>query len=357
LTLTGFIIGSAAGQLVIGPLSDARGRRGLLLGGATAFTVLSLACAVCSNGPLFVLLRLAEGIVAGGALAICRAVVTDTYRGDRAAAAFGAIASVTFLGPIVAPALGGVILHFGDWRAVFVTIAAFGLIMTVALAAGVPESLPPARRHPAGLRDTAARMAALLRQWSFMRHVVVQCLATAGFFTYIGGSSFVLQTVFGAGPALYTVIFATNAAAMAVAGLVFRMIVVRAGAERLRAVGVTACTVAAVALLATALAARHGGAPIAVPWALLCVVVAGMGLVLPATTALAQEAGRHAAGTAAALQGGLSFLVGAAVTPLTGIAGYHSLVPMALAMTLFYVAALVAVVLSHRRVTAEATAG
>jgi DHA1 family bicyclomycin/chloramphenicol resistance-like MFS transporter len=210
---------------------------------------------------------------------------------------------------------------------------------------GIPETLPPQRRQQSGLGRMASRMRVLARQRSFMRHVVIQCLAGAGFFTYIGGSSFVLQSVFDVDPSLYTVIFASNAAAMAGAGLVFRSVVLRHGAVRLRAVGVSACSVGSAALLVVAVVAPDDSrVPLAVPWALLCVVVAGMGLTMPATTALAQEAGRHSAGSAAALQGGSTFLTGALVTPLTSIAGYRTLLPMALMMAVFFIAAFVTMV-------------
>lgn len=345
LTLTTFIVGFALGQLVIGPLSDARGRRALLLAGAIAFTVLSLACAVSPTGPVLVALRLCQGVVAGGGAAIGRAVVTDTKRGNRAAATFGAISSLTFLGPVVAPLVGGIVLGQGTWRTVFAVLAAFGALMVLAVFVGIKETLPRDRRQPAGLGQMASRIKVLAQQWSFMQHVAVQCLAAAGFFTYIGGSSFVLQSVFDVGPSLYTVIFAGNAAAMAGAGLVFRFVVLRHGAVWLRAVGVCACSVGSAALLVVAVVAPDDSrVPLAVVWALLCVVVAGMGLTMPATTALAQEAGRPSAGSAAALQGGSTFLTGALVTPLTSVFGYRTLLPMALVMAVFFIAAFVAAV-------------
>ena len=86
-------------------------------------------------------------------------------------------------------------------------------------------------------------------------------------------------------------------------------------------------------MLVVAVADRSAALPLAVPWVLLAVVVAGMGWCIPGTTSLAQEAGRRAGGTASALTGGLTFLVGAAVTPLTGVLGYTTLLPMALLMT------------------------
>ena len=116
---------------------------------------------------------------------------------------------------------------------------------------------------------------------------------------------------------------------------------VRRGAAVLRAVGLWASAGAAVALAVVAALAGDGVA-LAPVWALLAVAVAGMGLVIPSATVLAQEAGRRSAGTAASLSGGLSFLVGALATPLTGVTGQQSVLAMALMMAALLVAAVVA---------------
>ncbi|WP_176730789.1 multidrug effflux MFS transporter [Micromonospora mirobrigensis] len=348
LTMTAFIVGVAAGQLLLGPVSDSRGRRRIVVASSVTFAVLSAVCAVAPNGAVLVAARLGQGIAAGSGVAVGRAMVTDAWRGADAAARFGTIASVTFLGPVLAPAAGGLILAHGTWRTIFVALTVLGAAMAVAVLVGLPETLPRERRHPSGPADAGARMLDLLRDWGFLRHIVVQCLATAGFFTYIGGSSFVLQTSLRISPGTYTIVFATNAAAMAVTAVLFRVLVRRYGAARLRTLGVVAATVAAAGLLVLALADPAGRLPLAAPWALLCLGVGGMGFVYPATTALAQEAGRRAAGTAAALQGGLSFLTGALVTPLTGLLGYDSLLPMALCMTVFFLAASAALLAARR---------
>ncbi|GAB3598523.1 multidrug effflux MFS transporter [Angustibacter peucedani] len=339
LTLTAFIVGVAVGQLALGPLSDGRGRRPFLLGGTVAFTALSAACALAPTGPSLVGARLAQGVVAGCGVAVGRAVVSDHWQGTAAAARYGTLAAITFLGPVVAPAIGAVVLGWGSWRSVFWLLTAVGVLMTVAVARWIPESLPPSARQGHGLAHSLARMADLARDGGFMRHVVVQCLATAGFFVYIGGSAFVLQTTYGVSQTTYAVLFATNAAAMAVTSLGFRLLVGRVGPARLRTVGVTVATLASAGLLVVALTRPHVGSPLAVPWVLLCLVVAGMGLSIPGTTALAQQAGDRARGTASALQGGLTFLVGAAATPLTGLVGYDTLLPMAELMLGFFVAA------------------
>ena len=349
LTLTAFIIGIAGGQLTLGPLSDGFGRRRLLLGGAAAFTLMSLVCALAPNGPLLVSARLVQGLAAGCGVAIGRAVVGDIYSGDEAAKRYGTLAAINFLGPVIAPAIGGAILTVGSWRTIFAVLTGFGLIMITGVFLGIPETLPPEQRHGGGLRDTVTRMGDLLSDWLFMRHVAIQCLSIAGFFVYIGGSSFVLETVYGISATRYAVIFATNATAMAITSLTVRVLVARAGAARLRTIGVVTAASASFGLAGVGLLGRHELPPLALPWVLLCCVTAGMGLVIPATTALAQEAGRRARGTASALQGGLSFFVGALVTPLTGIVGYRSLLPMGLLMAGFFLCAITLLVLSRAR--------
>jgi MFS transporter, DHA1 family, multidrug resistance protein len=339
LTLTAFLIGMAFGQIVLGPVSDGRGRRSLLLAGAIGFTLMCVVCAIAPSGPLLVLARLIQGLAVGCALVVGRAVVADVYTGDEAAKRYGTLAAINFLSPVIAPALGGLILIVGTWRTVFWALSGLGLIMITAVWFSIPETLAPADRHSGGLRDTGARMADLLRDWSFMRHVVIQCVATAGFFTYIGGSSFVLQTVYGISPERYSAIFATNAIAMAISSLLFRLVVVRVGSRLLRTLGLATACSATLALLGIALVQPQGSAPLILPWVCLCWVTFAMGLVIPASTVLGQQAGDRARGTAAALLGGLAFFVGALMTPLTGVIGYTSLLPMALLMAGFFAAA------------------
>lgn len=338
LTITGFIVGLAVGQLVAGPVSDGRGRRGVVVGSATAFTVVSLLCVVAPSAPLLVALRVLQGLVAGAGVAVGRAVVSDSHEGPAAARAFGTLAAITLLAPVIAPAVGGLVLEVADWRAVFGLMAALGALMLGAALVGVPETLPPQRRQRGGLGALGARVADLGRDRAFLHPVAVQCLATAGFFVYIGGSSIVLQGALGISSGTYSLVFATNAAAMAATSLAFRLTVVRVGPLALRRVGLLTSTAGALALLAVELAGA-GGAPLGAVWPLLTVVVAGMGFTLPASTVIAQEAGRRSAGTASSLLGGSGFLVGAAVTPLTGLVGDESVLAMAALMVPGFVVA------------------
>jgi len=337
LTMTFFIAGMALGQLVSGPVSDGRGRRTMIVVGAAVFALTSVACALSPTGWTLVGARAVQGLVAGTGVAVGRAVVSDRYDGPRAAAMFGTLASFSLIGPVVGPGIGGLLLGFGDWRTIFWFLTGLGVLMTTLAVLGIPETLPPGRRQANGLRDVGARMHDLLTDRVFVAPVAVQCLTTAGFFVYIGGSSIVLQSQLGLSPHGYALLFSTNALGMVLSSLAFRLLVVRTGAAVLRTWAMVTTYAAGIVLCAICLLAPGHQPPLALVWAPLTVMTTGLGMFLPASTAILQHAGRRSAGTASALGGGLPFFVGALTTPLTGLLGSQTVLTMAGATAFFYV--------------------
>lgn len=335
LTITTCIIGLAIGLFAGGTLSDVLGRRRLLLASTGAFLILSLLAASAGSIELLIACRLVQGAVAGMGASIARAVVSDCFEGTAAATRFGALSTISLLAPVLAPAIGGAMIEVTSWRGVFVLMAALGAVQLMAILLGVPET--SGRRGADGapapeVLRLLPRVRTLLADRRFSGAVLVQCAATAGFFVYIGGSSFALQEHYGIGAGLYSAVFATNAAGMALASLGFSVLAGRLTPGTLRAAGVLASAAAAAVLLVLALA-TGGDPPFVAVWACLFVVVSGMGFTQPATTTIAQEAGRWAPGTASSLQGGLAFLVGALATPLTGLVDGASVLVMASFMT------------------------
>ncbi len=335
-TMTTFIAGLAIGQLLSGPISDARGRRRIVVGACAVFTVMSALCAMASTGWLLVGERAVQGLAAGACVAVGRAVVNDTYRGRAAAATFGTLSAVSLTAPVIAPALGGLLVTFGDWRTVFWFLAVVGVAMTVAAIYGLPETLPPARRQPGGLSQLHHRTRDLLTDRRFAAPVAIQCLTVAGFFVYIGGSSFVLQDGVGISQREYTVVFMTNAVAMVTSSVLFRVLVMRTGPVLLRRWAVVIQTTAVATLFLACLVAPGHQPPLAVVWVALAGMTFGLGSYLPANASIAQQAGRRYAGTASALGGGLPFLSGSLTTPLTGALGHQTVFTMATCMAIFF---------------------
>src|SRR4051812_10663103 len=245
LSVTLFIIGVAAGQLTLGPVSDGRGRRGLLVGSAIVFTLTTLLCALTTNGPSLVALRFVEGLAVGCGVAVGRATIADVATGEEAARRLGTLAAITFLAPVVAPAIGGAVLLVANWRVIFAGLTGFGAVMIVAALTSVPETLPLHRRAAPGLRQAVLRMADPLRDWNYTRHIAILSLATGGPFTYLGGASFVLRSVYGFTPTRISAVFAVNSAAMAGTSWLFRVLVGRVPIGRLRMAGLTVAAASA----------------------------------------------------------------------------------------------------------------
>ncbi len=157
LTLTTFFVGMALGQLVGGPVSDARGRRRPLLLSLAVLTVASVACAVSPSIQLMMVARFVQGLSGGWAMVTARAVVVDLADGPRLVRSLNLIAGVAGIAPIVGPLVGAAILQFTDWRVSFWVVAGLGALMVVAAALWIPESLPAGKRHRGGLTALARR--------------------------------------------------------------------------------------------------------------------------------------------------------------------------------------------------------
>ena len=144
LTLTTFFIGMALGQLIGGPVSDSRGRRGPLLMALIGLTVASVGCAFSPSITAMMVARFVQGLSGGWAMVTARAVIVDLSRGPQLVRSLNLVAGVGGIAPIVGPLIGAVILQLSHWRVSFWVVAALGALMIVAVALGIPESLPEA---------------------------------------------------------------------------------------------------------------------------------------------------------------------------------------------------------------------
>ncbi|MDX6732677.1 MAG: transporter, family, multidrug resistance protein, partial [Baekduia sp.] len=218
LTLTACLLGLAAGQLVGGPISDARGRRGPLLAGLAVYVVASALCALAPSVGVLIALRFVQGAAGSFGIVIGRAVVRDLHEGREAARLFAALILVNGVAPILAPVIGAGILHVTSWRGVFAVLAVIGAGLLVVVAAVLGETLPAADRHAGGLRATLRTFRELLGDRGFVGCVLSAGLAFAAMFAYISGSPFVLQDVYGASPAVFAVLFGINGLGIVLAG-------------------------------------------------------------------------------------------------------------------------------------------
>lgn len=339
LSITAFLIGLAAGQILLGPISDALGRRLVLLTGTSLFAVFSLICAVAPSIEIFNVARLIEGFSAAAGIAVARACLTDWFYGTREAARhFSTLSAIVVVAPVAAPILGGMVLGLALWRTIFVVLAVFGFLLAVIVAAWLPESLPRDRRRGGGLARTFKAMPSLLRRRALVGYLLTSSFAGAALFMYISGSAFVFRDAYGVSSAGFTLIFAVNALGALVGSVAFGRLAARVRINTLLVVGLI-MGLAAMAVLVTLLVTIGDSLPIT--WVGLFVAVTGIGIVFPATMTVVQSLGHDAPGAASGLIGGGQFVFGAAASPLVGLFATATAIPMTvLILTAFAVSVL-----------------
>ncbi|MFG3015577.1 multidrug effflux MFS transporter [Streptomyces cinerochromogenes] len=329
LTLTACMAGLALGQLLVGPLSDRWGRRRPLLTGLAVYLAATALCALAPTVETLTAFRLVQGLAGAAGVVIARAVVRDLYDGVAMARFFSTLMLISGAAPIVAPLVGGQILRVTDWRGVFVVLTVIGALLTALVWLRLPETLPPAERHRGGTGETLRAMRSLLADLPFTGYMLAGGFAFAALFAYVSASPFVIQEIYGASPQTFSLLFGLNSVGLVAAGQINgKVLVGRVSLDKVLAVGLTVIVLAATALLlmSTGALGDTGLVPVA---AALFVLMSAMGITLPNAQSLALLRTRHAAGSASALLGTSSFLVGAVASPLVGVAGEHTAVPMA----------------------------
>ncbi|NJQ16112.1 multidrug effflux MFS transporter [Streptomyces bohaiensis] len=329
LTLTTCLLGLALGQLIIGPMSDQLGRRRPLIVGMVCYVVASAACALAPGIEALTAFRLLQGLAGAAGIVIARAVVRDLYEGVAMARFFSTLLLISGVAPIMAPVLGGQMLRVTNWRGLFVVLAVLGLILVLIVARWLPETLPREQRHSGGVGPALRTMGGLFRDRVFTGYLLAGALTFATLFAYVAASPFVVQEIYGGSPQTFSLLFMINSIGLvAVSQINGKILVGRVSLNRVMAVGLVIITIAAVALLLVTAGAfgDAGLVPVSVG---LFVLMAAMALVLPNANSQALTLTPHAAGSASALLGASQFFIGAVASPLVGIAGEHTAVPMA----------------------------
>ncbi|GIH78917.1 multidrug effflux MFS transporter [Planobispora longispora] len=327
LTLTAFLAGLAAGQLLIGPISDRFGRRSPLIIATAVATLAGAACALAPHIGVLIAARFVQGFAGSAGIVIARAVVADRVTGPAAARIFALLASIGGIAPVVAPLAGGALVPAG-WRSEFWALTVISVLMLLGSLLVVRESLPAERRHTGGLDATGRTMRRLLADRGYVGYVLAFALGFAGLMAYISASPFVLEGVLGLSTTAYTVAFAVNALGMVATGLISSRLVGRFGPRALLTVGQGLVLV----LSAVLLAMFALGLPAAAVLPVLFVLVGSFTLIMGNGSALAIGRARWASGTASAVMGALQFALGALVSPLVGIAGEDTALPMGIAL-------------------------
>ena len=325
VSLAMYFIGIACGQIFYGPLSDRFGRKRALYLGLTVFVLSSAGCALAHDVRTLVVWRLFQALGGCAPLVVPRAVVRDHFDERGSARMLSVLILVMGSAPILAPLVGGQLLVTFGWRSVFWLLAAYGTLFLVLVAWLLPESLPRERRRPQPVRRVMETYGRLLRDRTYVGHVLTGGLIFSGLLAYIAGSPFVFIELFGVPPQQYGVFFGMNAIGIVTASQVNRYLTGRMEPRRIVQLVLPVAMTAGVALVLAAATGFGGFAGILVP---LFAFIACHGFVMPNTTAMAMAPHGAVAGSASALLGTLQFVLGALAGALVGVLGNGTAVPL-----------------------------
>ena len=336
LSLTFCLLGLALGQLISGPISDARGRRTPLVIGMAVFIIASILCAITSSIVLLCILRLIQGLAGATGIVISRAIVRDYYTGYEMTKFFALLMLVNSIAPIIAPTVGGQVMRFTSWEGIFVILSIIGLGILIGVIFKLPESLPIEKRQTGGIKQTVSSMGMMLKDRIFMGYCLASGFVFAGMFAYISGSPFVLQDIYGISPQGFGLAFAINSIGIVAASQISSRLSRTVGEKKLLIFGLIQAFLGGLVLFIMVLL-DLGLFGILIP---LFFVVSSVGLVAPSSTSLAMQRQGSNAGSASAFIGLAQMGLGAIATPLVGLGGSLTAIPMGLVIAISTLCAL-----------------
>ncbi|MBE7355885.1 multidrug effflux MFS transporter [Staphylococcus haemolyticus] len=330
LTLSLFMIGLGLGNLFVGPISDSIGRKKPLVISMIIFALASLGIVFVENIWIMVFLRFIQGFTGGAGAVISRAIASDMYRGNELTKFLALLMLVNGVAPVIAPALGGLILSFTVWRMVFVILTLFGVLMVLGSLFKVPESLSIENRDSSGVNVIFSNFKSLLTTPRFVLPMLIQGVTFIMLFSYISASPFLVQKIYGVSPLHFSWMFAGVGITLIIASQIAGKLVDYFHPQvLLRAF--TIIQIFGVVIVSLTLI-NH--------WHFALLVIGFIVLVAPVTGvatlgfSIAMEERTTGSGSASSLLGLLQSLLGGLVTPLVNLKGEYNSMPYIIIISL-----------------------
>lgn len=324
MTLSTYILGFALGQLIYGPMADSIGRKPVILGGTLIFAAAAVACALAQTIDQLIILRFFHGLSAAAASVVINALMRDLYPREEFSRMMSFVMLVTTIAPLLAPMVGGAVMIWFSWHAIFWILAIAALLASAMIAFFIRETLPPERRQPFHLRTTVGNFASLFRHKRVLSYMLASGFSFAGMFSFLSAGPFVYIEVNHVSPQDFGYYFALNIVFLFLMTIINGRFVRRVGALKMFRGGLWIQFTMALWMVVTALL----GADF---WSLVAGVAAFIGCVsLVSSNAMAVilDEFPHMAGTASSLAGTFRFGIGAIVGALLSLSTFNSAWPM-----------------------------
>lgn len=327
MTIGVMTFGVAIGQLFGGPISDTMGRKVPLIIGNLLCVISALICAYAPSIEILLLGRFLQGLTGSVDVVIAKAIARDFASGQELTKLFALLMMVNGLAPVLAPLVGGQLLLFTTWRIIFVILAVFSAILLVGSFL-FRESLPKEKRIAGGIGTATKNYITLIKDKQFLGQTLIQLFAFGAFFAYISGSSFVYQNIFQLSAQEFSYLFGINSCgiilASAISGRVSNVITSR----QILTFSLWQLTLGSL-LFFVAMIFEWSLIPVTT---ILFFTVCTVSLFGSASFSMAMTKYGKMAGSASAILGFASMFAAGIVSPLVGIGGDHTGIPMGITM-------------------------
>lgn len=309
-TLTAYMAAFAVMILWHGALSDAFGRRNIILGSLAVFAVATLGCAAAHSVEYLWAFRILQGVSAGAGVVIGRAIIRDLYAGAEAARLLSMVTMIFSIAPAIAPILGGWIVKLLDWRSIFLFLFVYTVLLLWYCYKRLPETLPPEKRQPFNPQFLAQSYKQIFRSPLFHLKAGAVAFNFAGLFLYVSSAPAFITQHLGMGPDQFGWMFIPF-----VTGIFFGAFAANRLAGR---IAVSKQVMIGFCFLIGAASANviyHAFLPPSLPWSVvpLFFYTFGMSMVAPGATLLVLDLFPHIRGTVASCQSFTMTMLGAVV--------------------------------------------
>jgi MFS transporter, DHA1 family, multidrug resistance protein len=347
LSVSGYFVGLALGQLFYGPLLDRFGRKPPLYAGLSLFVAASLGCIAVRSPGLFIAFRLLQAL--GGCVAQVGAIamVRDFFPARESARILSLLILVLSVSPLFAPTIGGLVATTVGWAWIFVILAAFALFLIIVIGLLLPEGHQPDTEISLQPRAVLEGFAAIIRHPQFYTYAFGGAFAFAGLFVYVTGSPIIFIDSFHVGPRGYGLIFAALAMSF-IGGSQLNIWLTRRHADRkIFRLAVICQNIVMLVILGGTLGGWYG---LSANIVLLVLYLPFCGMAYPNAAAIALEPFSKNIGSASALLGFLQMSIGALASTGVGFLQASSALPIFAVMAATAVIGLVILLANERRV-------
>ncbi|CDH26103.1 Bcr/CflA family multidrug efflux MFS transporter [Xenorhabdus bovienii] len=344
MTLSSYILGFAIGQMVYGPMSDSLGRKPVIVGGVIVFAIASAACALSQNIDTFISMRFLHGFSAAAASVVINALMRDMFTKDEFSRSMSFVTLVMIIAPLLAPMLGGLMMVWFNWHAIFWSISVAGVITAFLVAFFIRETLPKERRQRFNLKTIFNQFAMLFRQRQVLFYILASGFSFAGMFSFLSAGAFVYIDLNGVSAQHFGYYFGLNIIFLFIMTMINSQCVRKYGASKMLHFGVFVQFVMGLWLLfSTVLDLGFISLVLGV-----AIYISGISMITSNAMAVVLDDYPHMAGTVASLAGTIRFSIAALVGTILSSVSAKSAWPMVGSMALCVILAMLLIIYANK---------